>query len=524
MFIKSILQTMGQNLFEPKQSGVILPLIIVLSLALTACAGASMSPTAESDFSVPAAEESVEEVTIVAEAEVAPLPRQQIQSLRAGEVDDNAHWNDYLQYRHNYYGAGVHNRDISERYIIEVTDAQGDPILDAQVEFLIDKNGQLLKIYEAKTYANGQILFHPQTLGINLAGIQHFTVYAQKDGLATQFSLPRFEQHRITPWTINLNQQLQAHAPALDVLFLIDATGSMADEINKIEGSIFDVAARIETLSAQTDVRYGMVTYRDRGESYVSQNYDFSSNVTEFHGDLNTITADGGGDYPEALNEGLHNAIHNVSWSNHDTIKLIFLVADAPPHLDYANDYDYALEMEEAARRGIKIFPIASSGLDDQGEYIFRQLAQFTQGRFIFLTYEGATNSGSPGNSTTHHVDSYSVQNLDALLVRLVQEELAYQIPQLGQVRVWDDTVVAVVKQNAKYSYEPERGADPAIASDWLMQRLMSVEVVGIVLGGLLGTVFLTTTGTDLGRNKKIILTVLSIITLIGLAYFLIIV
>jgi hypothetical protein len=97
-------------------------------------------------------------------------------------------------------------------------------------------------------------------------------------------------------------------------------------------------------------------------------------------------------------------------------------VADAPPHLDYANDYNYAEDVFEAAERGIKIFPLASSGLDDQGEYIFRQLAQISSGKFLFLTY-GA--DGAPGDETTHHVDDYSVLSLDELVVLLVEEELA---------------------------------------------------------------------------------------------------
>ncbi len=80
--------------------------------------------------------------------------------------------------------------------------------------------------------------------------------------------------------------------------------------------------------------------------------------------------------------------------------------------------------MVRAAERGIKIFPVASSGLDDQGEYIYRQIALFTQGRFIFLTYGP---SGEPGDGTTHHVDEYTVQKLDDLVVRLVEEELAHQ-------------------------------------------------------------------------------------------------
>jgi hypothetical protein len=174
-------------------------------------------------------------------------------------------------------------------------------------------------------------------------------------------------------------------------------------------------------------VRYGMVTYRDRGDAFVTKTFDFTPEVQDFSGSLSTVSADGGGDTPESLNEALHQAVNGVEWRGGETVQLIFLVADAPPHLDYPQDYDYAVEMDNAARRGIKIFPIASSGLDDQGEYIYRQLAQYTQGRFIFLTYAGPTNSGAPGDVTTHHVDDYSVENLDDLLVRLVEEELAYQ-------------------------------------------------------------------------------------------------
>ena len=218
-------------------------------------------------------------------------------------------------------------------------------------------------------------------------------------------------------------------------MFLVDATGSMADEIAKIQDTIFDVAAQIDALPGNPSARYGLVTYRDRGDSYVTRINDFTPDVTEFSRNLDMVRAGGGGDYPESLNEGFHNALHDVEWRGAEAVKLIFLVADAPPHLDYAQDFDYAVEMDTAARRGIKIFPIASSGLDDQGEYIFRQIAQYTQGRFIFLTYAGPTNGGAPGDETTHHVDDYSVENLDQLLVRLVEAELAHQSRHLVQAQ-----------------------------------------------------------------------------------------
>ncbi|MFN8458560.1 MAG: VWA domain-containing protein, partial [Anaerolineae bacterium] len=355
------------------------------------------------------------------------------QPLRAGEVDDNAQWDDYLLYRRQSQGLPVHDRDVSERYVIEVKDGQGRPVLGATVRFLAGQQ----EIYRAQTYANGQVLFQPLALNQPLAQIERFQVQVEKDNLREELTLTRLNAQTGNSlsqrWTVTLDTRAQAETINLDVLFLVDATGSMADEIAKIQNTIFDVSARIDALPGQPNVRYGMVTYRDRGDEFVTRSYEFTPDVQAFSADLNTVYADGGGDTPESLNEALHAALHGVEWRGGQTIQLIFLIADAPPHLDYPQDYDYAVEMAKAAERGIKIFPIASSGLDDQGEYIFRQLAQYTQGRFIFLTYEGPTNGGTPGDVTTHHVDDYSVANLDDLLVKLVQTELAYQSSDAGQ-------------------------------------------------------------------------------------------
>ena len=101
-------------------------------------------------------------------------------------------------------------------------------------------------------------------------------------------------------------------------------------------------------------------------------------------------------------------------------------MADAPPHLDYRDEpFDYAQDMVHAAVRGNKLFPIGASGLNAQGEYIFRQMAQFTGGKFVFLTYADRNRPGAAsGVETSHDVKDYSVDNLDRLVVRLVTEEL----------------------------------------------------------------------------------------------------
>ena len=105
---------------------------------------------------------------------------------------------------------------------------------------------------------------------------------------------------------------------------------------------------------------------------------------------------------------------------------MLILVADAPPHLDYADEsFSYDSDMFIAVQKGIKVISIGASGLNPQGEYIFRQLAQFTGGKFVFLTYAQAGNSASgPGTETVHDVSNYSVESLDRLIVLVVREEL----------------------------------------------------------------------------------------------------
>src|SRR5204862_2982143 len=127
---------------------------------------------------------------------------------------------------------------------------------------------------------------------------------------------------------------------------------------------------------------------------------------------------------------GFHNAIDGPSWRSGSAVKLMFLIADAPPHLDYNDEPDYAEDMFTAAEKGISVTPIAASGLDDTGEFIFRQLAQTTLGRFDFLTYGP---DGRPGDSTTHHVSGYQVSSLDDLVIDQVKRSLAPLEPRTAQ-------------------------------------------------------------------------------------------
>ena len=222
---------------------------------------------------------------------------------------------------------------------------------------------------------------------------------------------------------------LDAAAPPararLDLVFLVDATGSMGDEIARLRATLHTIADEVARLPSRPDTCFGLVAYRDRGDAFLLRSHDFTNDLTGFQQVLDQLQADGGGDNPEAMNEALHEAVHALNWRGSGATRLMVLLADAPPHLNYGGP-QYDDDMMAALGKGIKIFSVGASGLDPQGEYIQRQIAQYTGGRFVFLTYRDRSRPGSgPGTETVHDVRNYSVDTLDRLIVRLVSEELA---------------------------------------------------------------------------------------------------
>ncbi len=156
-----------------------------------------------------------------AEEREAPIA-QQVEPLKAGEVDDNAQWDDYLLYRRHYRGPWVHDRDVTERYVIEVEDAQGNPVLGATVRVFLPDQQQRQEIYSARTYANGQVLFHPRALAdVPLEQVDRFIVEVQQDNLLQQFTLTRLEAQATTAfterWTVSLDSLNQVDSLDLDV-------------------------------------------------------------------------------------------------------------------------------------------------------------------------------------------------------------------------------------------------------------------------------------------------------------------
>lgn len=177
-------------------------------------------------------------------------------------------------------------------------------------------------------------------------------------------------------------------APRLDVAFCVDTTGSMSDEIEVVKEQMRQMVAEIAGGEPTPDVRFGLVIYRDRGDEYVTKRHEFTRDVDQMVTRINEIVAAKGGDYPESMNEALHVAVQEMDWDlDSDTGRLIFLIADAPPHMDYENDYNYQEECTEANAREITIDTIGCSGLKKEDEAIFEEIASLTLGTFQLLTY-----------------------------------------------------------------------------------------------------------------------------------------
>jgi Mg-chelatase subunit ChlD len=347
-------------------------------------------------------------------------PRPAHEPVTAGVVDDNADFGEYLAFRRRHGGLRIRDRDIAERYRLVVNDAAGRPVPDAVVSLHAGSSPRPLV---ARTDAGGQVWLHPRAAGIHDALLEVQVSKPMAEGELRGSALLRRGQR--DGLQIRLDGRAPAERARLDLVFLVDATGSMGDEIDKLKRSMHQIADQISRLPSRPDLCFGLVAYRDRGDEFFVRMHDLTNDLDAFQQVLGALRASAGGDYAEALNEALHTAVHRIGWRGDGATRLVVLVADAPPHLDYGQPW-YDDDMQAALARGVKVFSIAASGLDRSGEYVFRQMAQYTGGRFVFLTYDRARDpSSGPGRETVHDVGNYSVETLDRLVVRLVSEELA---------------------------------------------------------------------------------------------------
>lgn len=204
----------------------------------------------------------------------------------------------------------------------------------------------------------------------------------------------------------------------VDVMFVIDATGSMGDEINYLKTELKDVIQKAMNES-HLNIRTGTVFYRDKDDEYLTRSYDFepASNINRVIENIDNQIAGGGGDFPEAVEAGLEEAI-DQNWNTNAISRLLFLILDAPPH----NNNETIIKIQELtksfAEKGVKIIPITASGIDKDTEFLMRFIAIATNGTYVFIT----DDSGIGNDHLEPTVGDYDVEYLNDLLIRLIKK------------------------------------------------------------------------------------------------------
>ncbi len=206
--------------------------------------------------------------------------------------------------------------------------------------------------------------------------------------------------------TFRLSQTAPQHWP-LDIAFIVDATGSMGDEINYLKAELADIIQQSKTLAPCSQVRIGQVFYKDRGDEYITQIQPFTDRIDDAVRFTLEQGAGGGGDFPEAVADALEVAIGELEWSPNALARLAFLVLDAPAH-DGEDAERVRKATALAAKKGIRLIPVVASGIDQSTEFLMKYIAAMTAGEYVYITDDSGVGNG--------HLKPTGVENNSDLL------------------------------------------------------------------------------------------------------------
>jgi hypothetical protein len=350
---------------------------------------------------------------ITAEAsEVAAAPGIAAGQLTAGETNDFGKWelwNDISKEDLAEF------RDIWElypdtRFATQLTFPNGRPAVDVPVH-LKDRQGET--IWSARTDNRGRAELWAGMTGESIESLSQFILTAEADGKTHTIGSAKSFQDGLNTFEIpqNCNRRTE-----VDIAFVVDATGSMGDEIRYLSSELTDVIDRAQANLTDADLRTSAVFYRDSSDAYVTIHSGFSGKTDATVDYVNTQSAAGGGDHPEAVDAALETAVDSLEWRKDAAARLLFLVLDAPPHQDETSKRRLQEATRRAAGKGIRVIPIVCSGMTKDGEYLLRSIALATNGTYVFLT----DDSGIGGKHLAPTTDSYDVEKLNDLMVRVI--------------------------------------------------------------------------------------------------------
>jgi len=302
----------------------------------------------------------------IPDPEPAPEPSSQAGLLTAGAIDDNLNFEFFSGYRSRTAQnlPDLPFPDLSEWFDVRVLDTAGIGIANTSVD-VRSGNEAAMQVF---TNAAGRARIFPSTLSMGAwesleVSIDGERAAINRADIGTEVSF--------TPAATD------GGAPdALDIALVLDVTASMADELKYLTVEFESIVERARDAYPEADLRFALVSYRDVGDDFVTQTYDFTSDVSQMQGQLASQKADGGGDVPEAMDAALVDA-NSLDWRGGNVSRIMIVNADAPPHAEKLQATLGATS--DAIAQGIRIYPLAASGVDETAEYIMRTMAVMTR-------------------------------------------------------------------------------------------------------------------------------------------------
>lgn len=333
--------------------------------------------------------------------------------LTAGEVNDFtkwALWEDIVKKSHSAYVSQWGLKPM-ERYTVQVVNKNNMPIVDALVT-LLDKKGN--EVWRTRSDNTGKAELWANVYTDQSSEGDYRIICEYKGKREEVKKAKRFDNDLNT---IKIDAPCNDNRQA-DIMFIVDATGSMGDEIHYLQTELADVIQRAKTSQPDLQIRMGSVFYRDKGDEYLTRTSALDTNIETTLNFMNKQRARGGGDTPEAVDEALEEAFTNGEWNEDALARMAFLVLDAPCHSDKESLKRIHEQIRIAAAKGIRIIPIVCSGMAQDGEYLMRSMALATNGTTLFLT----DDSGIGDTHLKPTTDKMEVEKLNDMIVRLIMQ------------------------------------------------------------------------------------------------------
>ena len=340
--------------------------------------------------------------------------------VTAGEwrdLDNWAFWSDLMNTDEecNKY-CGYWSLYPEHRVAVRVTDEGGTPQRDVPVQLvrLPQEEGETNTIlYESRTDNHGEA-----NLWIGLT--QHVSTVDSAQLQLIVNNVKRELPVCITNWgdSVRWNEctAMVVAGQRIDIAFIVDATGSMWDEIDFLKADLTNIIQTVETQNTSANIRTAALFYRDEGDEYVTRVSDFTTDLAATTAFIANQSADGGGDYPEAVHTALEKGLQQLAWSEDNCIRLAFMLLDAPPHHNETVIQSLTTSIPKYAKQGIRIIPVAASGVDKSTEFFLRFTAMATDGTYVFIT----NDSGIGEEHLKPTIGEYKVELLNELIVRLI--------------------------------------------------------------------------------------------------------